>query len=65
MSNKSSDNSTIQERWARFRFSVIGHLLSAPPKAGYLQGELDGLAKKQWHHPITGLPKQFAKSTIE
>ena len=28
------------ERWAHFRFSVIGHLLVAPPARGELQARL-------------------------
>ena len=45
---------TRQARWARFRFSIIGPLLSAPPNAGELQKTLADLAAKQWRHPITG-----------
>lgn len=65
MSNKQPDAGTRQERWARFRFSIIGPLLSAPPEPGQLQTELAALAKKQWQHPITGLPVNFGLSTIE
>jgi len=65
MSNKQPDAGTRQERWARFRFSVIGPLLSAPPEPGQLQTELATLAQKQWRHPITGLPVHFGHSTIE
>jgi hypothetical protein len=39
------------ERWARFRFSVIGPLLAAPPEWGELQEQLKSLAAKKWHHP--------------
>ena len=53
------------ERWARFRFSVIGPLLAAPPDRGELQEQLKSLAAKKWHHPISGLPVQFGLSTIE
>ena len=65
MSNKQPDAGTRQERWARFRFSVIGPLLSAPPEPGQLQTELATLAQKQWRHPITSLPVHFGHSTIE
>ena len=65
MSNKQPDAGTRQERWARFRFSVIGPLLSAPPDPGQLQTELAILASKQWRHPITSLPVHFGLSTIE
>ena len=53
------------ERWARFRFSVIGPLLAAPPERGELQEQLKSLAAKRWHHPITGQRVQFGLSTIE
>jgi len=53
------------ERWARFRFSVIGPLLAAPPDRGELQEQLKSLAAKKWHHPITGQRVQFGLSTIE
>ena len=42
------------ERWAQFRFSVIGPLLAAPPARGELQPQLKRLAAKQWRHPISG-----------
>ena len=53
------------ERWARFRFSVIGPLLAAPPERGDLQEQLKNLAAKKWHHPISGQRVQFGLSTIE
>lgn len=56
---------TRQARWARFRFSIIGPLLSAPPDTGGLRQALAVLAAKQWRHPITGLPVNFSLSTIE
>ena len=34
------------EQWARFRFSVIGPSLAAPPERGDLQEELKSLAAK-------------------
>ena len=54
-----------KEKWAHFRFSVIGPLLAAPPKRGELTVELDTLAGKMWRHPITGEWKRFGSSTIE
>ena len=54
-----------QARWARFRFSIIGPLLSAPPSKGKLQSVLRELAQTHWQHPITGLPIQFSPATIE
>jgi putative transposase len=53
------------EQWARFRFSVIGPLLAAPPEWGELQEQLKSLAAKKWHHPISGQRVQFGLSTIE
>jgi transposase InsO family protein len=51
--------------WARFRFSVVGPLLAAPPKRGELRGELLELSRKIWKHPLTGDPVHFSLSTIE
>lgn len=34
--------------WARFRFSVVGVLLSAPPARGELKTALESLATKTW-----------------
>lgn len=53
------------EQWARFRFSVVGPLLAAPPSRGELQEQLQTLAAKSWRHPITGDWVQFGLSTIE
>jgi transposase InsO family protein len=52
-------------RWARFRFSVIGPLLAAPPARGELAAELTRLSLQTWRHPITGAPVRFGRSTIE
>jgi len=67
MSKPKKDNeaSAGQEKWAHFRFSVIGPLLAAPPAYGQLKVELDQLAEKLWQHPITGQWGQFGRSTIE
>lgn len=65
MNHKISDEGTRQDRWARFRFCVVGPLLSAPPKSGELQESLMTLSKKQWKHPITGEMVTFSFSTIE
>ena len=53
------------ERWAHFRFSVVGPLLAAPPDRGDLKAQLKDLAAKQWRHPITGKAVRFSVSTIE
>jgi putative transposase len=60
-----SRGSRVHELWARFRFSVIGHLLAAPPAKGLLRLELDTLAAREWRHPITGAPVRFGLSTLE
>jgi putative transposase len=52
-------------RWARFRFSVIGALLSSPPPRGALKTALRSLAEKTWTHPTTGRDVQFSAVTIE
>src|SRR3954452_7595139 len=51
--------------WARFRFSVVGSLLSSPPARGALKTAIHGLAAKTWTHPITGRDVQFSIVTIE
>jgi len=54
-----------RDRWARLRFSIIGHLLAAPPEPGALHRALTELAARQWRHPTTGLPVRFGVSTLE
>jgi putative transposase len=51
--------------WARFRFSVVGSLLSSPPARGALKTVIHSLAAKTWTHPITGRDVQFSVVTIE
>ena len=51
--------------WARFRFSVVGSLLSSPPARGELKTAIASLAAKTWTHPVTGRDVQFAAVTIE
>src|SRR5688572_23817356 len=60
-----SHESTTHDRWAQLRFSVIGHLLAAPPARGDLRHDLERLAAKKWRHPETGVPTTFGVSTIE
>jgi putative transposase len=62
---KELKNSRSTERWAHFRFSVIGPLLAAPPAKGHLQSQLQELARQKWRHPITGAWVRFGLSTIE
>lgn len=51
--------------WARFRFSVVGSLLSSPPARGELKTAIASLAAKTWTHPVTGREAHFAAKTIE
>lgn len=51
-------------RWAEFRFGVVGDLLSASPKRGELEAEIEALARKRRTHPISGEPTTFHASTI-
>jgi len=58
-------STSASDRWARFRFLVVGPLLAAPPARAQLRAELVRLARTPWPHPITGQPTRFAVSTIE
>ncbi len=62
---KTPSEESIRDRWARFRFSVIGCLLAAPPGKGQLRSELEKLADRDYRHPLTGIPTRFGLSTIE
>lgn len=64
MSND-SQHTRAHQRWAHFRFSVIGHLLANPPPRGELDAQLELLAAKRWRHPIAGHWVQFGFSTLE
>jgi transposase InsO family protein len=57
--------SSTAARWARFRFSVVGSLLSSPPARGALKTAIGCLAEKTWSHPISGHDVQFSAVTIE
>jgi putative transposase len=50
--------------WARFRFSVVGSLLSSPPAHGAIKTAIGALAAKTWSHPVTGRDVRIAASTI-
>jgi putative transposase len=50
--------------WARFRFSVVGPLMSSPPARGALHAAIRSLAEKTWTHPVTGRDVRVAASTI-
>jgi len=51
--------------WARFRFSVVGVLLSSPPPRGELKAAIRSLAARTWTHPTTGRDVRFSAVTIE
>lgn len=53
------------ERWAHFRFSVIGSLLAAPPARSQLRAQLKELAARKWRHPLNGQWITLGRSTIE
>jgi transposase InsO family protein len=53
------------ERWARFRFSVIGGLLASPPEGGALQDALRELAARTYEHPFTTERIRLGFSTLE
>jgi putative transposase len=56
--------SSTGAQWARFRFSVVGSLLSSPAARGALQAAIDSLAQKTWSHPVTGRDVRFSAATI-
>jgi hypothetical protein len=62
---KEQPRSAHGDAWARFRFAVIGGLLSSPPEPGELGKEITKLSETIWKHPITGDPVRFGFSTIE
>lgn len=62
--NQKSDRPTA-DLWARFRFSVVGSLLSSPPARGELKAAIEALADKTWTHPVSGREIRFASVTIE
>ena len=51
-------------QWARFRFSVVGSLLSSPPARGTLYSAIRSLAAMTWSHPVTGREARFSAVTI-
>jgi transposase InsO family protein len=58
-------NRSTADLWARFRFSVVGLLLSSPPARGELKAAIRSLAAKTWTHPVSGRQVRFAGVTIE
>ncbi len=62
MSNKTQ---SPVDKWALFRFSVVGGLLAKPPAKGELQKELRQLARQRYVHPVHNRLTVFHFSTIE
>ena len=53
------------DRWARWRFAIIGPLLAAPPPAGELRQALEALAQRRWRQPVSGLAVRLSFATLE
>jgi transposase InsO family protein len=62
---KDKPNGPTHRRWAHFRFSVVGPLLSSPAARGELRSALERLAEKSWQHPVSGEWVRFSFATIE
>jgi putative transposase len=56
--------SSTSALWARFRFSVVGSLLSSPPARGALQTAIRSLAQRTWSHPVTGRDLRVTADTV-
>lgn len=59
------DGAPVCARWARLRIGVIGALLASPPQQGEVRRRIAELSARQWEHPTTGKPIQFAYSSVE
>ena len=64
MGKEKTEKST-SEKWAEFRFGVVGVLLFSPPPAGELRSILKELSARSWKHPITGAYTKYSYSAIE
>lgn len=61
-----SDQIPMWQRWAQFRFAVIGELLSSPPEKGQLQKAIKRLCQQTYQHPIDADRRiSLGASTIE
>jgi putative transposase len=61
-----SDQIPMWQRWAQFRFAVIGELLSSPPEKGQLQRAIERLSRQTYRHPIEADRRiSIGASTIE
>jgi putative transposase len=65
--NGVSDRKTtsVHERWAHLRHSVVGGLLTSPPEPGELQARINELAAREWMHPVSAKRVRFGASTIQ
>ena len=61
----SSKTQSPVDKWALFRFSVVGGLLARPPAKGELCKELTRLAERSYMHPVHNRLTVFHYSTIE
>jgi len=61
----SSQTQSLVDKWALFRFSVIGGLLARPPAKGELCHELTKLSNQGYMHPVHNSLTFFHFSTIE
>jgi transposase InsO family protein len=60
------DQIPMWQRWAQFRFAVIGKLLSSPPPKGQLQEAIERLSRQPYQHPINANRRiSIGASTIE
>jgi hypothetical protein len=57
--------SRISQRWAEFRFAVVGHLVFSGIDKGKLAPQLKSLSAKKWKHPISGKWITLGFSTIQ
>ena len=53
------------DRWARWRFAIIGPLLAAPPPRGELRRQLEALTQRDWRHPLDGTVVRVSFATVE
>ena len=61
-----NDQIPMWQRWAQFRFAVIGKLLSSPPEKGQLQKAIEKLSRQTYRHPIDADRQiSLGASTIE
>lgn len=62
---KEEESNLNVDKWARFRFSLIGGLLSSPPEKGELKKALRELSCKLWKHPTNDELIKISFSSLE